>query len=116
MEKDKFCVDINYTLFDVMEVIESIRERAVVILSEDKVCGVLTLGDIIKALSEGKNMYARIEKLYNPHFSYLKEYDLKKAFEMFKIRNYSLIPVIDDEYHLINVITPRDIMTRLHFE
>lgn len=116
MDKEKFCVDIDYTIFDVMGVLEKIRERAVIILSGDKVCGVLTLGDIIKALSEGKNMYARIEKVYNPHFVYLAEYDLEKAFEMFKKSNFSLIPVIDDEYHLVQVITPRDIMNRLQFK
>lgn len=116
MDKDRFCVDIDSTFYDAMQVIENIRERGVIIMDNDKVCGVLTLGDIIRALVEGRNIYAKIDKLYTPNFLYLQEYDLEKAFEIFKKRNLSLIPVIDKEYHLVDVIIPRDIMHRLHFE
>lgn len=116
MEKDKFCVDADSTIKDIMLVIESIRERGVVVIEENKVCGVLTLGDIIRALAEGMNTYAKITKIYSSNFIYLKEENLEEAFEIFKAKNISLIPVIDNEYHLISVITPRDVMSKAHFE
>ena len=111
MNKENFCVTSKYTLLEVMNVIETIRERGVVIIGENgKVCGVLTLGDIIHALVEGKTIYAPIEKLIKPSFIYLNEIDLHQAFIIFQQKNISLLPVIDKDNHLIDVITPREVM------
>ncbi len=111
MKKEDFCVTIKYTLLEVMNVIETIRERGVVVLGDTgKVVGVLTLGDIIHALVDGKTIYAPIEKIIKPSFIYLTEVDLRQAFKVFKQKNISLIPVVDKDNHLVEVITPRDIM------
>ncbi|MFC1827289.1 CBS domain-containing protein, partial [Thermodesulfobacteriota bacterium] len=81
MNKDDFCVTTNYTLLEVMGVIETIRERGLIVLDEnDKVQGVLTLGDIIHALVEGKTIHSSIEKLIKPSFIYLDKKDYKQAF------------------------------------
>jgi len=111
MDKKDFCVTEKYTLLEVMNVIETIRERGVIVVGNNgKVCGVLTLGDIIRALVEGKTIYAPIEKLIKPSFIYLSEVDYRQAFVIFQQKNISLIPVIDKNNKLIDVITPRDVM------
>jgi CBS domain-containing protein len=111
MNKKDFCVTTKHSLLEVMNVIETIRERGVVVLNENgKVFGVLTLGDIIHALVEGKTIYASIEKLTKPSFIYLNEIDFQKAFAIFQQKNISLIPVIDENNYFIDVITPRDVM------
>lgn len=116
MEKEDFCVTTKYTLLEVMNVIETIRERGVIVLGETgKVIGILTLGDIIHALVEGKTIYAPIEKLIKPSFIYLNKVDLKQAFKIFKQKNLSLIPVIDKDNYLVEVITPRDVMEHTVF-
>ncbi len=73
-------------------------------------CGVITLGDIVKALVEGKTIYAPIEKLVKPSYIYLTEVDFQEAFHIFQSKNISLIPVLDENGYLKSVITPRDIM------
>ncbi len=116
MKKEDFCVTTKYTLLEVMNVIETIRERGVIVLGDtEKVIGVLTLGDIIHALVEGKSIYAPIEKLIKPSFIYLNQVDLNQAFNIFKQKNISLIPVIDKNNYLVEVITPRDIMEHTIF-
>jgi mannose-1-phosphate guanylyltransferase/mannose-6-phosphate isomerase len=111
MDKERFCVSIKYTLLEVMNVIETIRERGVVVLGDNgKVYGVITLGDIIQALVEGKTIYASVEKLIKPSFIYLNEINYHKAFEIFQQKNISFIPVVDKDNRLIDVITPRDVM------
>ncbi len=111
MDKQEFCVSIKYTMLEVMNVIERIRERGVVVIGESgKVCGLITLGDIVKALVEGKTIYAPIEKLVKPSYIYLNAVDYQKAFSIFQAKNISLIPVIDQDGFLQSVITPRDIM------
>ena len=111
MNKERFCVNTKYTMLEVMNVIETIRERGVVILGDNgKVYGVITLGDIIQALVEGKTVYASIEKLTKPSFIYLNEVNYRKAFEIFQQKNISFIPVVDNDNYLVDVITPRDVM------
>lgn len=107
------CVNSNYTIKEVMELIELHRERGVVIVESDKVCGVLTLGNIITALSEGKTIFSKIYNIFNPNFIYLNDFDYKKAFELFKQKNISFIPVVDKDFHLLGIITPRDIFDRV---
>ena len=110
---NELCVNSNYTIKDVMELIEQHRERGVVVVESDKVCGVLTLGNIITALSEGKTIFSKISNIYNPNFIYLNEFDYIKAFEIFKQKNISFIPVVDKDFYLLGVITPRDIFSRV---
>lgn len=112
---NSLCVNPDYTIKEVMELIELHRERGVVIVDNNKVCGVLTLGNIITALSEGKTIFSKISNIYNPNFIYLNSFDYKKAFEIIKKKNISFLPVIDKDYHLLGIITPRDIMSRVQF-
>lgn len=112
----ELCVTPEYTIKEVMDVIEKNRERGVVIVEYDKVCGVLTLGNIISALSSGRNLYSKINDIYTRDFIYLNEFNYEKAFEIFKKRNLSFIPVIDGAFKLLGLITPREVMERLTFK
>ena len=114
MDKN-FCVTPDFTIKEAIELLELHRERGIVVVDKDKVCGVLTLGNIITALSEGNTIFSKITNVYNPNFIYLNSFDYKKAFEIFKQRNLSFLPVIDEDYHLMGIITPRAIMEKVQF-
>lgn len=93
-----------------MHTFERNRERGVIVLNDiDKVCGFLSMGDILEALAFGKSMYSYIEQIYNPSFLYLKEKDYKDALRIFKERNISLIQILNQEMRLVDVITARDL-------
>ena len=117
MDGKSFCVASQSTLTDAINVIETIRERGVVIINaEDRVIGVLTLGDIIRILSRGGSMYSRIDKYMNRSYIYLFEHDLEKAFKLFQEKNLSFIPVVTEDHQLCSVITPREVMRYCVYE
>lgn len=109
MNKEDFCVTADYTMIEVMEVIERNKERAVVVLeSNGKICGFVSQGDIIKAVIAGKSIHSKIEKIINNSFIYLKKKDYKKALDFFKNRNLSIIPIISDDHELVDIISARE--------
>lgn len=110
MDKKEFCVTRDYTIMEVMQVFERNKERGVIVIGEEgKVCGFLSMGDIVYALVDGKNMYSHIGQICNPSFIYLQEKDYKKALNIFKKRNISLIPVVNESMELTDVITAREL-------
>lgn len=110
MNKNDFCVTKDYTIMEVMQVFKRNKERGVVVTGESgKVCGFVSMGDIIYALAGGKDMYSHIGQICTSSFIYLKEKDYKEALKLFQKRNISLIPVIDDEMELVDVITAKEI-------
>ena len=114
MDKRDLCVNSSYTIMDVMQVFERNKERGVVVISDNgKVCGFLSMGDIINLLVEGYNIYTRIEHIYHPSFIYLDKKDYDKAIDIFLKRNVSLIPVLDEEMNLEEIITEREILRRV---
>ncbi|MEL3908405.1 MAG: CBS domain-containing protein [Treponemataceae bacterium] len=116
ISKEDYCVTKNYTVKEVIETLERIRERGVIVIDENKkVCGVLSQGDIIYALANGCSFYSKIDKLYSSNFIYLTSRDLKKAFSIFKKRNLCLIPVIDHDYNLNCILTARELLSYANF-
>jgi CBS domain-containing protein len=97
-----------------MDTFRSNKERVAVVLNEQSiVVGVVSQGDIIKALTSGIDLNSQINKIYNPSFMYLNEYDLKKAYGLFKKRKITLVPIVDSVFKLIGVITLDDIFSYL---
>lgn len=108
-----YCITKNYTIKEVMEVLQRIKERGVVVLGDDeKVCGVLSQGDIINALVNGRNVFSRIDGIYTENYIYLNDSMDEKAIEYFKKRNLCLIPIIDSDFKLIDILTARELMKK----
>lgn len=115
-KKEDFCVTNSYTIKEVLEVLEQIRERGVVVLGEsDKVCGVLSQGDIINALANGKSMYTSISNAFSTDFIFLTEKDIRKGFEIIKNRNLCLLPILDRDGKLAEVLTARELLKYAKF-
>lgn len=108
---EDFCITPNYTLKEVMEVMERNQERGLIVLNEErKVCGFVSQGDIIKALVDGKSLYTYVSNIMSHSIIQLTCRDMKKASEIFIRRNLSLIPVVNEEGFVSDVITPRDVL------
>ena len=111
-EWKKICVTNDYTVKEVVEVLEGLSERCVLIVDDKyKVQGLMSQGDIIRALSRNISIFSRIEGLYSTSFIYLNERDMKKAFEIFKQRNITMLPIITHDFVLQGVITVREILS-----
>ncbi len=107
---DKYCIGLDYTIKEAIERIDANKNRVVIVINNDfKVVGVVSQGDIIRALCSGKNLYTRVGAIIRSNFFYMNEKDLGKAYELFKKIKITLMPIVDDSFHLIDVITMDDI-------
>ena len=100
----------NATLLQAVERIEKNRSRAVIVESGDKIIGVISEGDIMRALLEGASIHSPIKSFIIYSFKYLTERDMAQAKNLFSKNLITLLPILDNAFRLIDVITLRDIL------
>ena len=90
MNKDleKFKIYKNQSIKDAIRLIRLNECRCIFVFEEnDLIIGSFSEGDILSALLKGINLNAPIEKFCNYSFSFLNDYDVVKAKNLFKKRN-----------------------------
>lgn len=106
METSKFTLSINASISEAVKKIEENHSGFVIIISDENfVSGVATDGDIRRGLLRGLKLGSRISECQNTSFEFatidtpremiMKQLDLKIKF----------IPLLDENKHLIDVIT-----------
>lgn len=111
---EKYCVGEFYTIKEVLEQFESSNDRvAIVVNSSDKVIGVVSQGDILRALSSGSNLYVQVNQIIRSSFLHLYTKNMEEAYTIFKKKKITLLPVINYDNELIDVITLDDIFEYL---
>ena len=76
---------------------------------EDKVLGIVSQGDIIRALISGKSLFTQVKNIIRPNFYYLTSRDLQKAYALFRKHHITLLPIVDNDFHIVEVINMNDI-------
>lgn len=110
MELDRYCVGERYTIKEILERFESYNHRVAIVRNDsNKVIGVVSQGDILRALSAGQNLYTPVSQIIQNSFLHLYEKDMEKAYSIFKKTQISLLPIIDHNNELIDFITIKDI-------
>lgn len=111
---EKYCVDESYTIKEVLEQFENSNDRVAIVLNtSNKVVGVISQGDILRALSAGIGMYEQINQISQNSFLHLYSRNMEDAYEIFKKKKITLLPVISYENELISIITLDDIFDYL---
>lgn len=111
---EKHCVYLDYTIKEVIERFDENKDRVAVVLNqEQKVIGVVSQGDIIRALCGGKNLYTRVKSIIQPSFFFLHDRDMKEAYRVFKNKKITMLPIIDNDYYLVDIVTLDDIYVYL---
>jgi len=109
-----YCIHETETILNAIERIEGNNMRTIFVLNDsDKVVGVVSQGDILRALILGTTLYVQVNKIMTTSFTYLKRKDFDKAIELFRTKYYSLIPVLSDDFKLKDVILFTDVITHL---
>lgn len=110
----KYCVNESYTIREVLEQFESSNDRVAVVVNEsEKVVGVVSQGDILRALSAGNDIYVQICQIIKNSFLHLYSRDMKEPYAIFKKKKITLLPIIDYDNTLTGVITLDDIFEYL---
>ena len=110
MDLNKYIVDENATLIQAVGKIEMNHSRAAVVISGEKVVGVISEGDILRALLNGVHTHAPISPFVVYSFKYLRNRDMEEAFQLVKKYLFTLIPVLDNDFNLVDVITLSDVL------
>jgi len=111
---EKYCINESETLINAIERIDQNNMRSVfVIQKNEKVVGVVSQGDILRAIIMGSNLYVQVNKIMTTSFRYLKKKDIKEAIKLFKTNYFSLIPVLTDCFRLKDVILFTDLINIL---
>lgn len=113
MDLSVFCVAPTYTLKEALDQINENHNRNVFVVDDGKVVGILSQGDAVRALCRGTDMLQRVSSLYSPSFCYLRSRDMSAARRLVKERGVTLVPVVDDGFVLVDVITPADVIASL---
>ncbi|MDR2408496.1 MAG: CBS domain-containing protein [Bacteroidales bacterium] len=109
-----YCASDACTIKEIMETFENNHDRvAIIVNSRNKVMGVVSQGDIIRALTNDIDIHAKINTILLPSFIYLDEYNMEKAYKVFKEKNISLLPIVNKNFEIQSVITINDIFQYL---
>lgn len=104
---NKFLEYTTSSLRDVLVKIDLNQKGFLIICDHSsKVVGVLTDGDIRRALLSGSNLDTSINKIYNKSFNYLTiESSFDEVCKIFRIQKYDFLPIINDKQHIVNLVT-----------
>jgi CBS domain-containing protein len=108
-----YAVSRHGTLLDAADVIQRNRSRAAVVLDGEKVFGVVSEGDILRALLGGADIHAPLEAFTRIDFRYLTAHDLGTAAGIMRARGVSLLPVVDENFRLTGAISTTDVLDHL---
>lgn len=107
---DKYCITKSYTIMEAIEKIDENHDRAILVKNDcDKIVGLLTQGDIIRALINGKDLYSEVNGILKHDFYYLTEKNMEVAYEIFSKKKITLLPIVDNNFKLIEVVTLNDV-------
>lgn len=114
----KYLIKSDATLLNALEAINSIggMDALTLFVVDEKNCviGSLTDGDIRRGLINGESLESSVLKIANKLFTYIRvtEYDVK-TIHIAKEKGIELLPVLDNDMKIVDVVNLRQQRTRL---
>jgi len=113
MNIKEFIVAPENNISSVIEQILINGHRAVIVIKKKKVLGIVSEGEILKALIYKKKLHTKAENIMNKSFKFLKSYDDKKAKEIFRKHLVSFIPIVNSKMELVKIITLEQFLKKI---
>jgi len=105
MDMSKYIVGSNGTLIDAAQAIAANRSRCVVVINGGKAVGILSEGDLLRILLRGTDIHSSLLPFINHGFTFLQSRNMSQALGLFRSRGISLIPILNEDLELEDVIT-----------
>lgn len=114
----KHFISKDKTLLQALEQLNGFYDEPLVLFvidDEYRMVGTLTDGDSRRALIEGASVCDKAEKIMHRNFNYMRAEDINNVEEIRRQKemNMKLVPVLDDDMHIIDVINLYHFKTRL---
>ena len=113
MDLSQYTVESSGTLLDAAQAIAANRSRCVIVMSGGKAVGVISEGDLVRALLRGTDIYSPMQSFIHHGISFLAKRDMAQALELFRTRGISLIPILNEELGLEDVITLQQLLAQV---
>ncbi len=106
------------TLLDALKLLNSFRQEPLVLFvldEQNRMVGTLTDGDSRRALIAGASVNDILEKVMHSNFNYMKAEAIGdvKEIKRQKILKMKLVPVLDKDMHIVDIINLEKYVTRL---
>ncbi len=113
MKLEKYIVNYNESLENVISKIILNSKRTVLVISKKKIIGTISEGDVLRSLLQNKNLSSPAKNIMNKSFKYVKKnYSNKDAKNIFVKFNVNILPVLDKNFQLKKIITLKDIINK----
>jgi CBS domain-containing protein len=116
MNLNYYTVESSGTLLNAVEAIARNKSRCVVVIEHDKAVGVISEGDLVRALLRGTDIYSPMYPFINHGFVFLSDRDFGRALMLFQTHGISLIPILDEMLKLTDVLTLSDVLVRVRLD
>lgn len=112
----EYLVHEKQPIKEAVKVIQGNLSRCAVVVNDaNKVVGVFSEGDVLRAILNEVDLYVPVKKVVKPSFLSIEARDFRKAFALMKKHGISLVPVINEAYELSGVVTLLEVLERLDF-
>ena len=108
-----YTINATSTLLDAAAKMNANRARTVLLVEDGKLTGLVSEGDVMRALLRGVDTTTLALAAVNRSFRFLTSRDEAAAFEMFQAHAFGLVPVVDEEFRLVDVITLDQVLARV---
>jgi CBS domain-containing protein len=109
----QYTIESSGTLLDAAQAISTNRSRCVIVMSGGKAVGVISEGDLVRALLRGTDVYSPMQSFIHHGISFQAKRDMVQALELFRTRGISLIPILNEELGLEDVITLQQLLAQV---
>jgi len=110
---ESYCVHESASMQQAISAIQMSECRCVVVINEsNRVVGVFSEGDVLRAILAGRELHIPLTNLLKPNFKYLHEPDAEAALEIFR-KGITMVPVVDEEFNLKSVMTVLDYLNNI---
>ena len=118
MVDSKYIISQEKTLLEALSQINQIAKGPLVLFvidGENRMVGTLTDGDSRRALIAGASVNDKAEKIMHRNFNYMRVEDIKDVKEIRRQKEMlmKMVPVLDSEKHIVDIINLEKFKTRL---
>jgi CBS domain-containing protein len=105
-----YVIEDSARLIDAAQAIIRNQSRCGIVTSSGRVVGVISEGDILRALLKGADVHSSIDSWTNRGFRFLSSKDYNAAYRIMAHGGVTLLPVLDNDFNLIDVISVKEML------
>ena len=95
--------------------ISNTRHRCLLVVTQNnKLSGVISEGDIIRALINGAHNYSPIKEWITRDCKFLNEFNIKDSVSLFKKYGITLLPIVDKQMHIKSFVSLYDLLEQIN--